>query len=218
VLDENERPPDRLLNLVATQLGISIVAWDVYAQRDETRREHLLELLPRLGMEQFGIKHYREISAWLESTALQTTQGIVLVQTAVDELRRQLVVLPSLMVLERLCAEVATRAERKIFAILTADLTATQRRGLDQLLELREGSPYSTLAWLRLPPGAPTAKAILAHIERLKEIRNLGLSAEIGRKYTRTGFCNWPVRAVRPLSINLRNMRPTAAMRRLSHS
>jgi hypothetical protein len=31
-------------------------------------REHLLELLPRLGVEQFGIKHYREISAWLEST------------------------------------------------------------------------------------------------------------------------------------------------------
>ena len=95
----------------------------------KTRREHLLELLPRLGMEQFGIKHYRAISAWLESTALQTTQGIVLAQTAVDELRRRLVVLPSLMVLERLCAEVATRAQRKIFAILTADLTATQRGG-----------------------------------------------------------------------------------------
>lgn len=43
-LGENERPPDRLLNLVATQLGISIVAWDLYARRDETRREHLLEL------------------------------------------------------------------------------------------------------------------------------------------------------------------------------
>jgi Domain of unknown function (DUF4158) len=55
----------------------------------KTRREHLLELLPRLGMEQFGIKHYRAISAWLESTALQTTQGIALVQTAVDELRRR---------------------------------------------------------------------------------------------------------------------------------
>jgi Domain of unknown function (DUF4158) len=30
VLGENERPPDRLLNLVATQLGISTVAWDMY--------------------------------------------------------------------------------------------------------------------------------------------------------------------------------------------
>src|ERR1700745_859462 len=72
VLGENERPHDRLLNLVATQLGVSIVAWELYAQRDETRREHLLELLSRLGLEQFGTKHYRAISAWLESTAFQT--------------------------------------------------------------------------------------------------------------------------------------------------
>ncbi len=72
-LGEDERPPDRLLNFVAEQLGVSIVAWDLYAQRDETRREHLLELLSRLGLEQFGTKHYRAISAWLGSTALQTT-------------------------------------------------------------------------------------------------------------------------------------------------
>jgi len=115
VLGENESTPDRLLNLVANQLGISIIAWDIYAQRDETRREQLLELLSRLGMEQFGIKHYRAISAWLESTALQTTQGIVLIQSAVDELRGRLVVIPSLMVLERLCAEVATRRAKKDF-------------------------------------------------------------------------------------------------------
>jgi hypothetical protein len=84
-LGEDERPPDRLLNFIAEQLGTSIVAWDLYAKRDETRREHLLELFSRLGLEQFGTKHYREISAWLGSTALQTTQGIVLVQTALDE-------------------------------------------------------------------------------------------------------------------------------------
>ena len=78
---------------MATQLGVSIVAWDLYARRDETRREHLLELLSRLGLEQLGTKHYRAISAWLQSTALQATQCIVLAQAAVDELRRRLVVL-----------------------------------------------------------------------------------------------------------------------------
>jgi hypothetical protein len=31
----------------------------LYAQRDETRREHLLELLSRLGLGQFGTKHHR---------------------------------------------------------------------------------------------------------------------------------------------------------------
>jgi TnpA family transposase len=35
VLGENERPTDRLQSLVAAQLSISIVAWDMYAQRDK---------------------------------------------------------------------------------------------------------------------------------------------------------------------------------------
>src|ERR1700730_7706179 len=35
-------------------------------RRDETRREHSLELLSRLGVEQFGTKHYLAISPRLE--------------------------------------------------------------------------------------------------------------------------------------------------------
>jgi hypothetical protein len=50
VLGENEKPHDRLLNIVATQVGIPIVASDLYAQRDATRREHLLELVTNGGV------------------------------------------------------------------------------------------------------------------------------------------------------------------------
>jgi hypothetical protein len=38
------------------------------------------------------------------------------------------------------------------------------------------------LAQLRLPPGAPSARNILSHIERLQEIRSIGISVESGRK------------------------------------
>jgi Domain of unknown function (DUF4158) len=93
VLGEDERPHAPILNLIAAQLEIPAMAWALYAERDETRREHLLELLPRLGMEQFGTSHYRALSAWLEPTALQTTRGILLVRAVVEELRRRLVVL-----------------------------------------------------------------------------------------------------------------------------
>jgi TnpA family transposase len=182
VLGEDERPHDPILSLIAKQLQIPTIAWDLYAGRDETRREHLLELFPLLGMEQFGTRHYRSLSAWLEPTALQTTRGILLARAVVEELRSRLVALPPLAVIERLCAEAATRAQRKIFSLLTGDLSAEQRARLDGLLELREASPYSTLSWLRLPPGAPTARAVLAHIERLRTIRELGLSRETGRR------------------------------------
>ncbi len=54
-----------------------------------------------------------------------------------------------------------TRAQRKVFAILTEDLSPEQRSKLDQLLEQRERSPYSVLSWLRMPPGAYSSLAIL---------------------------------------------------------
>ena len=91
VLAGNESPHAPVLDIVAGQLGISIDVWHVYAERDATRRSHLLELLPRLGMEQFGTKHYRSISAWLDPTALQTTRGVVLAQAVAEELRKRLI-------------------------------------------------------------------------------------------------------------------------------
>ncbi len=180
VLGEKERPSEHLLNFVAAQLGIAPDAWALYAVRDETRREHLAELLPRLGVEQFATSHYRSLASWLEPTALQTTRGMVLARAIVEELRKRRIVLPPVAVIERLCAEAATRAQRKAFGLLTEGLDADRRTNLDQLLELKEGSSYSVLAWLRSPPGPPTARAILAHIERLQAIRQIGLSPETG--------------------------------------
>src|SRR5438045_964271 len=89
VLGENEKPHELVLNLVAEQIEIPTAAWESYAGRDETRREHLLELFPLLGMEQFATKHYRALSAWLEPTALQTTRGVLLAQAVVEELRKR---------------------------------------------------------------------------------------------------------------------------------
>jgi hypothetical protein len=105
---------------------------------------------------------------------------MVLARAILEELRKRRIVLPPVAVIERLCAEAATRAQRKVFGLLTEGLNADRRTKLDQLLELKEESSYSALAWLRSPPGPPTARAILAHIERLQDIRQIGLSPETG--------------------------------------
>ena len=180
VLGEKEAPYEPILKLVSAELAIAPCAWELYAAREETRREHLAELLPRMGLEQFAGTHYHSLAAWLEPTAPQTTRGLVLARAVVEELRKRRVVLPPVAVIERLCAEAATRAQRKVFSLLTDGLDTERRTKLDRLLEPREGSPYSSLAWLHSPPGPPTARAILAHVERLGAIREIGLSAEAG--------------------------------------
>ena len=110
ILGEEEKPHENLLSLVAAQLEIAPSAWELYAVRDETRREHLLDLLARLGVEQFGSREYRSISAWLGPLALQTTRGMVLAQAVIGELRRRRIVLPPVPTIERLCGEAATCA------------------------------------------------------------------------------------------------------------
>jgi TnpA family transposase len=182
VLGPNEVPYAPLLELVARQVRASPTAWEAYAARDQTRREHLAELLRRLGMRQFDRSDAHALKEWLLPTAMQTTRGMPLAEAAIAELRRRKVLLPSLAVLERLCAEVLTRAQRQTFRILTESLAADQLAALDGLLEPREGDGQSTLAWLRTPPGAPSAKAIVSHITRLDAVRALGIPADLSRR------------------------------------
>jgi TnpA family transposase len=177
----NETPPQELLIFLARQLDLSSAAWASYAERDETRREHLAELQAHYGLRSFGIGQYRSLAAWLIPTALQTNRGVVLVRAGIDELRRRSVVVPRLAVMERLCAEVIVRSERQLFEILTTNLNDGQRSELDAILKLRGSSKVSTLTWLRSPPGAPTAQSILLHIERLQHIRSLELRSDLSQ-------------------------------------
>lgn len=64
-------------------------------------------------------------------------------------------VLPRISVIERMASQAATRADRLLFEQLSGPLEPEHRHALDLLLELREGTAYSTLAWLRMPAGAP---------------------------------------------------------------
>ena len=178
-LQPNETPPTEILNFLARQLDLSPALWTSYAERDETRREHLAELQAHYGLRSFGIGQYRSLATWLMPTALQTNRGVVLVRAGIDELRRRSVVVPRLAVLERLCAEVIVRSERQLFEILTTGLSDGQRSELDALLKLRDSSKFSTFTWLRSPPGAPTAQNILFHIERLQHIRSLELLSDL---------------------------------------
>ncbi len=181
VLGRGEIPPAALLAMVAAQLKTTAAMWDQYAARDQTRREHQQEVVRQAGLPLFSRTHFRELVTWLIPTAMQTVQGIVLVQAMIEEIRSRRLVLPPGRVLELIAAQATTRADRQVFVQLTAPLAAEQRRGLDALLELRPGTPYSQLAWLRMSPGAPSARSVLTHISRLQVIRDLGLPADIER-------------------------------------
>ncbi len=160
--------PAALLHWIGGQLGIDTACWPAYAAREETRREHLLELRTYLGLESFDLAHYRQAVQSATELALQSDKGIVLAGSVLDALRCQHVVIPALEVIERICAEAITRATRNIHAALTDSLSAEHRHRLDDLLKRREEGKSTRLAWLRQSPVKPNSRHMLEHIERLK--------------------------------------------------
>jgi TnpA family transposase len=139
-------------------------------------------LLPIFGFQTFAKQHYQASLNQLGELALQTDKGIVLAKALVHHLQHQSVLLPSVHVIERICAQAITRAARLVYHFLTESLREEHKRQLDALLILREDSPISTWAWLRQPPNTPNPKQLLAHISRLKLIEALNLPLGIDRQ------------------------------------
>jgi TnpA family transposase len=181
VLGVEDAPAAAIVQLVSEQLRTS-VSWGEYAQRVPTRREHLLELQNTFGFQAFALPHYHEALRHLEEVASQTDKGILLATALVQFLRDRLILLPSLNVLERVCAQAVTRATKRIYRAMTESLTKGQRRDLDALLDQRAGTATSALAWLRQSPSAPSAKHLLEHIERLRAMEALGLASDIEKQ------------------------------------
>lgn len=182
VLSLDQLPAPSLLAFVAAQLKLSAPEWAVYGRREQTRREHLLELQAAFGFQTFALHHYRAAVPWLAEVALQTDKGVVLVQALLGHLRHQRILLPTVAVLERLSAEALTRANRQLYTTLTEDLTPAARQGLEDLLTRREDSSLTWLAWLRQAPAAPTSRQLVEHLARLTAWQSLGLPADLARR------------------------------------
>jgi TnpA family transposase len=172
-VDEPPFPP--LLKLVADQLKVGVESWQEYGQREQTRREHLVELQAAFGFQPFTMSHYRQAVHTLTKLAMQTDKGIVLASALIEHLRRQSVILPALNAIERASAEAITRANRRIYAILSDPLTDVHRRRLDDLLKRRDNGKTTWLTWLRQSPAKPNSRHMLEHIERLEAWQALDL-------------------------------------------
>jgi TnpA family transposase len=178
ILQPGEQPPATLCTFISEQLGLSGAQFEDYAERDQTRREHVLEIETALGLRPLTRTLYREVAASLLPTAMATDHGPTLVAAVLEELRTRRIVCPPLPAIERLGGSVRARAQRQLWRQLSGGLTESQRQSLDQLLTVRSGGGHSTLAWLRQTAYAATGGNFPRLIERLTLVRALGIEPE----------------------------------------
>ena len=188
VLAAGESPPAPIVAFVARQLGVSKGAFAAYGQRDETRRKHLVELMHDLGFQSFSQAASCALIAQLTPAAQADPRPGRLAAMAVDELRRQKVLLPPVRVLELMVQQARARAERISHRAIIASIKEQQRHALDRLLERKLGTTFTTLAWLRAAPQSPAARNLLALIERVQLVRTLGLDRALEATVPSTAF------------------------------
>ena len=73
-------PSAEMLAHVAQQVDVNPNAWTEYAARDETRREHALELQSVFEYRSVTIDEYRKVRGWLTDLALQTNKALALAE------------------------------------------------------------------------------------------------------------------------------------------
>ena len=115
-----------------------------------------------------------------------------------------------------------SRAERLVYRALTNGLTDTQNNALDTLLNQKPEAATSWMGWLRQLPLAPAARNILALIERLRFVRELGIDADRQRSVSVAAFerlatdcLRTTVQHVRELAVPRRRAMLVAAVIRL---
>ena len=175
-----ERPPEALVNFVANQLGLLPGMLEEYIASDRNRQRHALESQEQLGLRPYGKLAAAELLADLLPQAIENDRLAYLAELVMETCRRRKIIVPSPGGLERLCAELRTRARNEVHRRLSEGLSAAQRQGLDALTERRDASGQNWLTWLRQMPQAAKTAGMLGVIERLATVRAIGIESGRG--------------------------------------
>ncbi len=173
-LGAGQHLPAVMLGFVAAQLGIPSATFADYARRDQTRREHAVELQALLGLRSFRLGDWRDCLR----VGAATDHGEPIVQAMLAHLRSRGVLVPDAGVLERIGLAARARARQRTFQVLADGVTEAEQAALDGLLATDPAIRRSRFAWLRDAPEAPAPGNMVTLLDRLDWMRGVGIGRD----------------------------------------
>ena len=179
VLQPGELIPSEVVAFIAVQLDIAVESLLPDAARSQTRHEHMTAMRSIYGYRTFAGRAARDLKAWLGGQAEEVHSNEELARRLVEECRRRQVIVPAVSTLERLCADAAVAADRRVEERIAGRLDPGTRRALDELLSETLEGRMTRFVWLRqFEPGNNAAGAGRL-LERLEFLQRLGLAEKI---------------------------------------
>ena len=179
LLNPGEVIPLEVSRFIGAQLGIKADDLTQYAIREETRRDHLVELRAIYGFKMFSGRGARDLKTWLECESETARSNEDLARRFVGECRRTQTILPGVSVIERLCADALVSAERRIETRLTNRLGDELRSRLDALLTEMVDGNISRFIWLRRFEAGGNSAGAARLLDRLEFLQGLNLSPDL---------------------------------------
>jgi len=169
--------PCVVVEFLGSQLGVAdLSCTKAYAARLPTQHEHAREIREVCGYRDFA-EAEEKLRAWLAARVWATSEGpSVTFDRATAWLVEHKVLLPGSSVLARMVTAVREASAGRLWQALDARASAAGTAGLERMLEVGAGSRVSTLERLRRGPTRLSSLAMVAALERLVEIRGLGVA------------------------------------------
>ena len=175
--DPTDVPPGAIV-YVAKQIGVQHPVCVVrYKERSPTHRDHAREIQHLYGYRDFyQAAVLLPFLRWLYSRAwLSAERPSVLFDLATAWLAERKILLPGVTVLSRLVARTRDRAANRLWKILAQVPDTRQRERLVALLVVPEGARQTPFDRLRHGPTRVSGPGLLGALQRLEEIRALGV-------------------------------------------
>jgi len=169
--DDLQPVPSEVVEFLAHQLQIPVESLTHYAQRSQTRTEHLQQIQVYLGFRDLTAQDFKQLALWLLERAMEHDSMAVLFQLAALRLYREKRVRPGVTTLERMVSKARHQAMLKTYRLLKPLLTRQRRSFLNQLLEPDAAIRNTRLNWLRRPATANSPAAILTAVEKIRYLR-----------------------------------------------
>ena len=173
-----EIAPAALVEVIADQLGTEPAVFELYARRDETRREHTGEIIALLRLHTIRQADYRMSITAAAQAALGTERGEPIVRAILEDLKLRRVVVPLPDLVERLALAGRAWARRQSYRDLIRGLDDPSRCTLEAMLTTRAEDERSQHGWISEVPEGPKLKNLAGLIDRLEVLRGMGLADE----------------------------------------
>ena len=175
-LRHGETLPALMLDHIAEQVDVGADVLTAFARRGPTRYEQLALIKRRHGFRDLTNPLRSEIAASLAIPAIGLVDGRVLIDRLIDKMRAERIVIPGVIVIERMAAEAMHAADRQVIADVDRLLSAEQRDRLNALLSDKAHSRKSRLSWLREPATRVGSRTFGDILDKLDLTRATGVA------------------------------------------